>query len=164
MDELVDGATRAKYGEHPVAKRVASATSQTVGVGLGMQELSKRLFRKAFGTEASPDQVLRAHRSGLRIAMAWADFNQYQLTSVEGKIRTLRNDHGGIEPLHAEGSFAIEPDGTLSFVDAGVLDAVLAERPEPGNGRFGCPGKKFIPRLWEWTEDVSNEHGLTRGA
>lgn len=161
MEELVAPGMRQKYGEHPVPKRIASATAQTVSVGLGMQELAKRLYRKKFGREAAPGEVLQSHRSGLRVAMAWADFNQHQLVSLEAKIRTLRDTHDEIEPLHAEHAFDVAEDGTLTFVGAGELAAVTAEKPNVRDGRFGCPGKRHIPTLWQWTEEVSSEYGLT---
>ncbi len=162
MEALMESAAHEKYGMHPVSKRVVSATAQAVGVGLGIQELAIRLYRKKFKVDAGPEQLIQAHRSGLRIAMAWADFNRHQLVSLEKKIRTLRNDHDGIEPLHAEDAFDIAEDGSLLFTGGEILNAIAAENHDLSEGRFGCPGKRFIPELWDWTEEVSTEHGLIR--
>ncbi len=162
MELLMEPEMHQKYGAHPGSKRVASATAQTVGVGLSMQELAIRLYRKKFKVDACPEQLIQAHRSGLRIAMMWADFNRHQLLSLESKIRTLRSDHDGIEPLHAEDAFDIAEDGSLLFVGGNILDSIAAENHDLSEGRFGCPGKRFIPELWDWTEEVSTEHGLIR--
>jgi len=164
LDRLMEKQSRLKYGKHPVAKRVVSATAQTASVALGFQELSRRLYEKKFATLPTPEQMVRAHQSGLRIIMLWADFNRHQLLGVESKIRMLRDDHEAIEPLHANGAFAIEADATILFTGASVLESVAAAKPNTAEGRFGCPGKKFIPQLWEWTEEVSAEHGLIKMA
>ncbi len=162
MDELMEPEMRAKYGEKPVSRRVASATAQTVSVGLGVQELAARLYPKKFGRAATPDHLRKAHTSGLRIAMLWADFNRHQLLSLEKKIRILRTDHEGIEPLGNEEAFDIAEDGTVTFTSKTIIDQIAGEKVHMAEGRFGCPGKKYIPQLWEWTEEVSTELGLLR--
>ncbi len=159
LEQLMEPVTQKKYGAHALSKRVASATAQTVSVGLGLQDLAMRLFRKKFGTDIGKDALVRAHESGLRIAMVWADFNRHELVALESKIRTLRTDHEGIEHLHAEDCFDIADDGTLVFTGGAVL-AEIATQPLPtAEGRFGCPGKKHIPHLWQWTQEVSSAEG-----
>ena len=164
MEALTEPQMFAKYGEHPIGKRVASATAQTASVGIGMQELAIRLYHAKFGVSPSSDVLLQAHRSSLRFVMMWADFNRHQLLGLESRIRILRDDHEGIEPLKGDAGFDIAEDGTLVFTDAAALADVAASKPNVQEGRFGCPGKQHIPKLWDWTEDVSVRHGLVKQA
>ncbi len=162
MEALTEPQMFAKYGEHPIGKRVASATAQTASVGIGMQELAIRLYERKFGKKPGAAQVLQAHRSALKFIMTWADFNRHQLLGLEARIRTLRDDHEGIEPLKDGAGFDIAEDGTLVFTDAEALAGVAASKPNVQEGRFGCPGKQHIPKLWDWTETVSVKHGLVK--
>lgn len=164
MEALTEPQMFTKYGEHPVGKRVASATAQTASVGIGMQELAIRLYTAKYGAPPSSDVLIQAHRSSLRFIMMWADFNRHQLLGLESRIRVLRDDHEGIEPLKGDTGFDIAEDGTLVFTNAQALADVAASKPNVQEGRFGCPGKQHIPKLWDWTEDVSVRHGLVKQA
>jgi hypothetical protein len=53
-------------------------------------------------------------------------------------------------------------DGTLTFIGKDALHDIPRDKLDTSEGRFGCPGKRFIPKLWDWTEEVSLELGLLK--
>lgn len=160
MNELMEPEMRTKYGT--VTKRIASATAQTADIGLGVQELGIRLYQNKFGVAPSSEQLLQTHRSALRFILLWADFNRFELLALERRIRRTRNDHEEIEPMSNEEAFNIDADGTLTFIGKDALHDIPRDKLDTSEGRFGCPGKRFIPKLWDWTEEVSLELGLLK--
>ena len=161
LDELIEDAMRQKYGDNPVAKRTASATAQTVSVGLGFADLLDRVHFRDNGELILPAEFDHGMRKSLALALEWADnMSRFELLGLESKIRATHEDKTRIEPIKDDKPFSIADHGGLAFDASQGFAGIKVDPRMAAEGRFGCPGRKWIPALWKWNIGNMREHGV----
>lgn len=163
LQELIEPIMHQKYGSRAVAKRTASATAQTASIGLGFLPLMQQLYRRDKDRDPTRPEVVAGHKKSVVTAVEWSDFQRMTLVALEAKLRQLRDDHNGIEPIKEVSAFELGKFGEVVF-RAQTLEELNLGAIDTSEGRFGCPGKRFIPTLWQWTNDVAKEYAMQRFA
>lgn len=157
LQSLIREESIEKYGpEKAVQRRVAAATGQTINVGCGFQQLIDRIYDRDFGRKPTKQEMISTYRKSKALAILLAGSHISHTMFLEKIARTERDNDGQAEFFTNDSLFFIQ-DGELALVESKFLPAMLDGNHDTTDGRFGCPGSKYIAELWDWLGDISEE-------
>lgn len=161
MSELIEPELRAQYGVNAVQMRVARAVDLTLNLGFSFQRLIERMSLLSNQRQPTRDEMRERFRKSVILARQFSTMHRESLRALRfaGAVQGQKGVH--VEEFRDPSLFSMEKDA-LGLVSERVLKAVRFDELDTSDGRFTCPGSSYIPEIWDWTEELSEDYIWSR--
>lgn len=157
MSQLIEPELREAYGADAVQVRVARAVDLTLNLAFSFQRLFEQLSIQLEGREITRAEMRVRFRNSLDLAKKFAMMHRDALRKLRFS-EAKRGEKGcHVEEFIDLSLFEIVDD-TVQLVEDTVLDAVRFEEIDTSDGRYTCPGRRYIDQLWQWIEELSEKY------
>ncbi len=159
INSLVDDERQSKYGGVAIQKRVSSAANQTVHISCSMQRMAAVLAPDELGRPITSSEMQEAHYENMRFAMPMTQLHLLETRPLREAFG-MESLPGGQVEMYTNPEFFVFQDGAL-HPNGEAMVAAMANYPGVfSDGRVGCPGKKYVPEIWDWAGEVSAQFAM----
>jgi hypothetical protein len=159
INTLVDDERKSAYGGVAIQKRVSSAANQTVLISASMQRMSALLAPDDLGRPITPAEMMVAHNGNMRFAMPMTQLHLLETRPLR-EVFGMESLPGGQVEMYTNPEYFIFHDGALHPNGRAMVAAMATYAGVFPDGRVGCPGRKYVPEIWEWAGEVSGEYAM----
>lgn len=124
-----------------------------------MQRMSYLLAPGDLGRPLTPDEMLVAHAGNMRFAMPMTQLHLLETRPLR-EVFGMDSLPGGKVEMYSNPEFFIFHDGALHPNGRAMVGAMATYAGAFPDGRIGCPGRKYVPEIWDWAGEVSAEFAM----